>query len=240
MEQGLFQASIAIGRSLRQQEIHAANIANVDTPGFRRQVVAERAFGSLLEKEMGRGMDQFMETARDFAPGNFVNTGNPLDVAIDGPGMLAVQGRDETLYTRNGVLTLTSEGTLTTRDGWPVLGESGSPIVLDPNGGNPRISADGSISQGGNTLGKLRIVEFDSPGLLEARGVVYYRARQGVLPREGSESGIQQGYREQSNVRLMDEMVTMMTTFRQLEHSQKALTSINDTLTQLVQTSRAP
>src|SRR5262249_59917473 len=81
---------------------------------------------------------------RDMSQGDIANTGNPLDVAIQGDGFFMVQGANgQTLYTRDGAFTLSSEGELQTSDGHAVLNSGGAPIQIDMSqGGDPSIGRD--------------------------------------------------------------------------------------------------
>ena len=108
--------------------------------------------------------------------GPLERTGNPLDVAIDGNGFLAVQTPRGERYTRNGALQINNNGELVTSEGFQVLGESG-PITFQPKDRNITISKDGTISvrEGNNATtesqrGKLRLVSFDQPGRLQKDG----------------------------------------------------------------------
>src|SRR5438132_1410204 len=109
----------------------------------------------------------------DMAQGNLEHTGNPLDLALEGPGFFAVQTKAGTLYTRNGTFRISASRQLVTSAGDPVLGDSG-PINLP--GGDISISPDGTISVGGGVAGKLRVVSFDAKTQLIAAGGSYYSA----------------------------------------------------------------
>ena len=102
----------------------------------------------------------------DLSQGSVERTGNPLDVAIEGPGYLAVQTASGTAYTRNGHLELSSTGQLVTADGNAVLGDQG-PINVPP--GSVSISPDGVISVNGAIAGNLRLVEFDPQASVRRR-----------------------------------------------------------------------
>ncbi len=234
MDSGLHDAAFALTRGSRLQDIHAENIANATVPGYRRQRAAEAAFHSHFEREAaGPGVNTFLHTGRDFTAGEATRTDNPYDVAINGPGFFAVEGVDGTAYTRNGAFTRAADGTLQTQDGMPVLGEGGA-IVLDPEGGEVKIDTDGTVLQGENSVGRLRIVEFDEPYPLVSEGTVNFSA-DGSVPRTADRTTVHQGYRERSNVNLMEEMVSMMGALRHFEMNQKVITTLNDSIGRLLQ-----
>jgi len=237
MDSGMNQAAIAMGRGMRAQEIFADNLAHVSVPGYRRRVLVERTFDRELGRAIG-GADRGTSSAIDFHPGFLEETGNRLDVGLDGPGFLAVSGEaGETLYTRAGTLSTGSDGSLRSRDGFPVLGQGGRPLFLDPDGGAPTIRPDGEVVQGDNPVGRLRIVEFDAPYPLRAAGTTYWRATPGAIPRDADATTVRQGFREGSNVDPTKELVDMMAVFRNFESAQKALSTIDQSIQRLLQAS---
>ena len=239
MDSGMYQAAIAMNRGMRAQEIFADNLAHASVPGFRRRVIVETAF----ETELGLAFDRYgarggAASVIDFQPGFLEKTDNRLDVGLDGPGFLAVVGEaGETLYTRSGALSTGADGSLRSRDGFPVLGEGGRPLFLNPDGEAPTIRPDGEIVQGETPVGRLRLVEFDAPYPLEAAGTAYWRTTAGAIPRDAGSTSVRQGFREQSNVDPTKELVEMMSVFRNFESAQKALTTIDSSIQRLLQAS---
>jgi len=234
MDQGLYHATTALARGFEEQEVFAENLANATVPGYRRHVAAHKSFAHQLERA-AEPADRFAYLDRDIdhSQGDLLRTDGKLDVALDGPGFFAVQGRDGEVYTRNGVFRLAADGSVVTHEGFPVLGVSG-PLSLDPSGDPPSIAPDGTIAQGEIPLGRLRVVDFDRPYRLESDGL-YFRARAGILPRQATDTRVAQGFRERSNVNVVTEMVSMMTALRQLEMGQRALLVIDRTQQALLQ-----
>src|SRR5690242_16201080 len=157
----------------RQLDVVANNIANLNTTGFKSDnsmfeeflmpVARENRFRT-PDRQMGFVNDR--GTWHDLRPGAVQQTGNPLDVAIDGNAFLTVQTPSGERYTRNGAMQVNAQGQLVTSDGSPVLGQNG-PIVLQPTDRDVAIAADGSVTvtEGGNMKteslrGKLRLVTF--------------------------------------------------------------------------------
>ena len=135
----------------RELEVVANNIANLNTTGFKADGAV---FSEFLRDKVNT--DQFAAQDRrlslvqdrmnwhDMSQGTMQATGNPLDVAIDGDGMLVVQTAGGERYTRNGALQLNNLGQVVTTNGDPVLGESG-PIVLQATDRDIVINKDGTI-----------------------------------------------------------------------------------------------
>ncbi len=155
-------------------------------------------------------------TWHDFSPGPIQQTGNPLDVTIDGDAFLVVQTPRGERYTRNGALQINATGQLVTSEGYQVVGDGG-PIQFQNTDSNISITADGSISvrEGGNTKsdserGKLRLVRFDRPTQLQKDGSSLFAAPEGVTPQTATKVRVVQGALEQSNVRGVIEMARMI------------------------------
>ena len=109
----------------------------------------------------------------DFSQGNLQQTGNPLDLAMEGSGFFAVQAPNGVQYTRNGNFHLTKTGALVTAQGFPVLGDKGA-ITLPQ--GDAEIGPSGAISVDGVVAGQLKLVDFDSSVPLTSLGNAYYSA----------------------------------------------------------------
>jgi len=207
----------------REIDVVANNIANINTPGFKGN-------GAMFEEFIGKTAREGNLSARDakvsfvrdraswldMTQGSMERTGNPLDVAVDGKGFIAVQTPAGERYTRNGGFQLNATGQLVTSEGFQVLGDSG-PITLQPNDRDIKISADGTISvrSGANAntesqRGKLRLTSFDNPGLLQKEGSSTFAAPANVTPTADTNSHFVQGSIEKSNVNSVLEMTRMI------------------------------
>jgi len=144
MDRMLYTAMSGAQRSLAAQDVASHNLANLSTTGFREMLTLSRAVDVQGEGLATRVSSQLTTAGASMAQGTIQTTDRALDVALDGPGMLAVQGANgEELYTRNGALQIDADGVLTS-GGLPVLGDGG-PIEL-PLNAIVHISADGSVS----------------------------------------------------------------------------------------------
>jgi flagellar basal body rod protein FlgG len=150
----------------------------------------------------------------DFSSGPFEQTKNPLDVAIDGGGFLAVQTPAGERYTRDGNLQINNQGQLVTAAGNPVLSTNG-PITFQPTDHDVNIAPDGTITvlQGNGTAdtirGKLRLVSFTNPQSLLKEGANLYATGQATLQPD-LRSTVRQGFIEKSNVNALAEMSRMI------------------------------
>jgi flagellar basal-body rod protein FlgF len=212
----------------RQIDVIANNVANVNTSGFKadrtlfEEYLAPQARGSSFT-----GSDQRVSyvndiaTYHDLSQGPNEQTGNPLDVAIDGNGFLAVQTPAGERYTRSGSMQINAQGQLVTEQGDPVLGASG-PIVFQSGDKNIHITRDGTVTvqEGSNNTvdsvrGKIRLVDFDQPQKLVKEGANLFSAPDGVnLIPAAVGTGLQQGSIEKSNVSGVAEMSRMMEVMR--------------------------
>jgi flagellar basal-body rod protein FlgF len=206
----------------RQLDVVANNVANVNTNGFKADhQLFEEFLTSGAHEDNFQGNDRRVSyvqdrgTYRDFSQGAIQHTGNPLDVAIDGSGFLAVQTANGERYTRDGNLHLSSTGQLVTSAGDAVLG-TGGPIVFQPTDHDITISPDGTVTvvEGTNRAdsirGKLRIVSFADPQAAQKQGDNLYSAAAGAVPQQDTKSVIQQGAIEKSNVNAVGEMSHMV------------------------------
>ena len=170
----------------RQMDVVANNVANVNTNGFKadRSLFEEFLRSPAHEDNFQRpdrrvAFVQDRGTFKDFAAGASELTKNPLDVAIDGKGFLAVQTPAGERYTRDGNLQINNQGQLVTQSGYPVMGGSG-PIVFQQTDKQITIAPDGNVTvlEGSNRIdsvrGKLRIVSFaDAQKLVKDGGNLY-------------------------------------------------------------------
>jgi flagellar basal-body rod protein FlgF len=209
----------------RELDVVANNIANVNTTGFKADgAVFAEFMQSRASSELFAGPDRRMSFVQDrmswhdMSQGTIQQTGGPLDVAIDGEGMLVVQTERGERYTRNGALQLNNEGELVTLAGDKVMGDSG-PIVLQATDRDISITKDGTVKvregvsvNSDSTRGKLRLVTFDNPQQLRKDGASTFAAPDGVQPTPlpAASAHVLQGSVEKSNVRPVVEMTRMI------------------------------
>ena len=242
MDPTLEQVSSSLAALTRQYETVTANLANANTTAYKRQMTA---FSQELSRQMGQpaqgteaalSENQVVSTnIVDFTQGALNRTENPLDVAISGNGFFVIQTPQGDRYSRGGSLQLNERGQLVDSMGRMVAGQSG-PIIVPPTAGpsSVRIGEDGTVSAGGATLGKLRIVQAPKDRL-EPVGNGCYRLMEGAAAAPAKDFKLHQGFRESSNVNVMEELVSMITVTRLYEAGLKTIHSQDERMKSLLQ-----
>lgn len=260
MSKGIFTAvSGAIAQTTRLDTI-ANNLANVNTPGFKRDSQVFQEYLASYEKEpnavevprvpasiesfydMQGGDKSYVDAAgtfTDFSQGGLRATGNPLDIAIEGEGLLEVLTPAGPRLTRAGGLTIDGEGALVTKQGYPVLRDGG--LGQDPAGrvirvggqGQVTISHAGEVFEGGENLGRLSVLTVGNPDALAKTGNNLFAFKENMNPElaVARDVKVHQGFLEGSNVNIIQEMTDMIAATRVFESTQKAIQAY-DSMTQ--------
>lgn len=226
MPYGLYISAAGADVQSQRMQILSHNLANVDTPGFKREfaVIQARAAeavetGQATEgdgsiNDVGGGVS-LAETMTDFAAGAFRQTGLPTDMAIDGDGFFVVDKNGDQMLTRAGNFRFTPNGELKTAQGYNVLAEGGEPIAINPS--LPwDVSDDGRITQAGVQI-PLALVEPGSLGDLVRSGENLFSPLATTFPVPVSERRVISGYVEQSSVKPAQEMMELIETSRAYE-----------------------
>jgi flagellar basal-body rod protein FlgF len=232
MERGLYIAASGMLAELVRQDQLANDLANASTPGYKADRAAQSSFGDLLLESTRSGQKigplglgvEISKIETDLSQGPLRQSGEPLDVALSGPGFLAVQTPQGQRYTRDGQLTVDAKGTLTTGMGLPVLDAQGKPIVVGANASDLAIGADGTVAAGGKTVGKIAIVSLTNAAKI---GDTLFNGTAGAAP---AGTTIEQGYLEGSSTNPARVMVDMIVSLRAYESSQRVIHSIDETL----------
>ncbi len=244
MLRGLYTSASGMSVHLKNQDIISNNLANADTPGFKRDQLIVTAFPQFLLSRINGPKDQghaptigsyalgaeSQGSYTDYATGNMVPTQRSLDVAIQGDGFFVIDTPQGQQYTRHGGFYLSAENTLVTSEGNPVLGENGLITVTDENF---VIGSQGEVVVEGNIVNRLLVVNIDENNLVKAGDSLWTAVGEGgVIP--GAEYKIAQGYLESSNVNAVKEMVDMIAGMRTYEAGQKTLSMQDETLGRLI------
>jgi flagellar basal-body rod protein FlgF len=234
MDALIYTAMSGAERALRGQQVHANNLANADTPGFRANMELATAQAAPGYGYDDRHLSQLQANAISTKQGTLRATGRELDVAISGNGYFAVQGPTGEAYTRAGNVTLDADGTMTV-NGMQLLGEGG-PINL-PQNSRIEIGQDGTVSiQSPGGRGEMQVV--DKLKLVKAEGTELTKneaglivARDGqILPTDNTVQ-VRAGHLEGSNVSAVEEMVATMSLTRTFEVQMKLFKAADDMTT---------
>lgn len=222
MPGGAYSALSGMRTRLEELDRLAADLANVNTAGYKTEraanVASERdAFATALDSAVDVVLGG---TKIDFKPGLIANTGRDLDVAIDGRGFFVVETERGDRYTRAGSFNRRADGLLTTTEGEPVMGDNGE--IRLPNA-PVSIAADGTIRAGATVLGRLQIVEFESERDLIRESGSRFRALPGTAAPAAVDAKLVGGALEQSNVSVVDRMVKLTELKRNFESLNKGV-----------------
>jgi flagellar basal-body rod protein FlgF len=217
----------------RELALVANNIANINTTSFKREL---GIYSAAPTNTAGSGRLDFVidhGSSVSFEPGSIKNTGNDFDIAINGPGFITIDDGDGIKYSRNGSLSLSADNQLITRDGDGVVDDGGAPIVIPMDGRKLQIGVDGTISLDNEIIAKIKIVEFESPHLLQKRGDSKFITTE--EPKDPTNSSVLQGKLETSNVTAVKELVRMVDIQRSYESITKFLDREADRQKNLIQ-----
>jgi flagellar basal-body rod protein FlgF len=220
----------------RAQTLHAHNMANANTTGFRADYEQARAMGVYYGAGVpSRAYALSENPGTDLSTGPLTETGRDLDISVDGTGWIAVVGGDgREAYTRAGSLHITALGQLQTADGHAVLGDAG-PLALPPLE-SVQIGQDGTITvreqgQGPNALtqiGRIKLVNPDDAQLEKgADGMMYARAGQPPIKADAAVR-VRSGFLENSNVNIVDEFTSIIALARQFDLHVKMMRTVED------------
>ncbi len=216
----------------RKLDVIANNLANLRTAGYKSENPVFEEFimpTASINDVAGRdqNLSYVIDTGllRDFTTGQLERTDNDFDVAISGEGWLVVETPEGERYTRNGELTLNSNGELVTNQGFRVLGDAG-PIVFGPTETDVEIAGDGTISSSEGVKGKLQIVEFEDQGNLAKEGDSLYSSEEDSRP--ATDFQVTQGMIERSNVRAIVETARMIEVTRAYVSNAKMMEQLSE------------
>lgn len=231
MNIGLYNGVTAGSANSKRLEAITANLANVETPAYKRISSSTRAFQI---PGGGSGDIELKTTSEtDFSQGALTPSSNPYHVALMGSGFFAVEGPDGELLTRNGQFHVDDKGVLQSAEGYPVAWES-STGPINPTGELIAIDGSGVLRQGQEELGRLKFVDFERPQALGSIGSGYYTAN-AKAQEKPSEATVYQHSLEASNVKGIDELVGMITIQRSFENAKNVMSLIDQSYGRLTQ-----
>jgi len=235
MSGGMYLAAAGAMVQQMRLDLLANNVANINTLGFK----GDQAVFSVNQDSSAQDPAAATDGAEplspyappfssiiDFSQGALQQTGNPLDVAINGDGFFCIQTPDGVQYTRQGNFTLNPDGVLVSQDGYPVLGQGGE-ITL--NKGTVAIDPQGRVSVDGDDVDQLQITDFSNRDLLEKAGSGRFMVTDPTAAGQPAvNTSLRQGYLETSNVNPVRSMTEMIETARAFQAYQKVIQSEDD------------
>ena len=254
MFSSLWIAKTGLDAQQTQIDVISNNLANASTTGFK---ASRASFQDLMYQNEGQPGSQTTEQTQSpsglllgtgvkvvgseklFTQGAVTQTGNSLDLAVNGNGFLQVSLPDGTVaYTRDGSLHEDSTGQLVTADGYPLVPS----ITLPANVNSVTIGTDGTVSVTSNgsttptTVGTMQLANFINPAGLQAMGQNLYLETESSGAAQTGQPGINgmgtiaQGSLESSNTNTVEEMVNMIEAQRTYEMNSKSISAVDDML----------
>lgn len=241
MIRGIYSSAMGMNVQSARLETVSNNLANVSTPGFKKDQVLAEFFPRLLQLS-SRRLDVAAGTAprevlgvtgegaaisqvvTDYSQGAPRKTDDPANLALQGPGYFVLtdpENEDAAYYTRNGSFQVDSEGYLVNDQGFRVMGQGG-PVQLEEDPVNFVIDETGNITENGAVSNTIDVVDFADSAVLQREGHDLYQAgEQEAQPVENP--AVLQRYLEASNVDLTEETVNLITASRAYETGQKII-----------------
>jgi len=246
MISGFYAAGGAMSTYTDRNDIIANNLANVATPGFKKESVYVEPFDvlfarvtrpvgaeeGLVQPPLGRLRSDAVTV---YTQGPLRQTGGKFDLAINGDGFFRVATPMGTRYTRDGSFRLDAEGRVVTADGYELLGDGDSPVTISTAEGTDVVIADdGTMTVNGAPAGRITLTNFDAPYPLRKIGQNLFEPTSEDVMEIECESPIVQGSIEMSNVNVVEEMVGLITNYRAYEIAQRMAKLQDDTLQQAI------
>jgi flagellar basal-body rod protein FlgF len=220
MEKGIYLALSGAISNEGQMDVITQNLANSNSLAYKKMKMTFKDYliSSECEQE-GKVMAEVAGTPTDFTSGGLSQTGNVLDLALEGDGFLALEDNQ---FTRRGDLKRDKDGFLTTQNGIKVLGQKGPIRIPD---GKLEIGGNGEVTVNQMQVGKIRMVDFQDKNALVRLGEDRFQTEQKSTP---SKAQLKQGFLEGSNVNVIKEMTGMISTLREFQAYQKFIQSFDE------------
>lgn len=236
MERALYIAMTGARENMLAQSVHANNLANANTNGFREDFVVAHAQGVYFGDGLpSSAFAMASNPGTNFEAGPLIETGNSLDIAVDGDSWIAVENeRGEEVYSRSGSLSVDTAGMLRDGKGRPVLGNGGAPIVVPPNE-KLEIGIDGSITVRGLGQGPEVLVTVDRIKLVSPERDSLIKNADGDIQLKGGGQAdadgaarLVTGFVEGSNVDTVTALTEMLALSRQFEMQVKMMKTVEE------------
>lgn len=234
MDRLIYTAASGMRASMDRQRVIANNMANAQTIGFRAELLDQRTTTVDGDSLQARAFADAQVRAARMDAGTVTQTGNPLDIAINGDALMAVQAADGSeAYTRRGDLNISPTGLLVNGEGRPVIGDGG-PITL-PVGTQPSIAPDGTITVTDpavpdlppQEVGRIKLAGWQGSPISKGLDGLFRVEGGGILPAD-AEARVTSGALEQSNVRPTEVLVEMIEAQRLFDMRSKLISTARE------------
>lgn len=225
MDNGIYIALSRQNALFRDMEVTANNLANATTSGYNTEKLL---FENYLVKD-NRRRDAYandVTSYRDTSSGTIKKTGNPFDLAINGPGYFLVETPFGTRYTKNGNFQIDRDGTLVTAQGYPVLSNDQSRITIPNNATRVVINGIGNIDVDGTSAGQIGLVEFANEQRMDRQGNSLFNTTEQATP--ATRARMAQGAIESSNVSSISELIRVQEISRSVGSTAKFIETMYD------------
>lgn len=219
---------------MHEMETIAHNIANTATTGYRAQGLVFSEFIRSVSDGDSLSMAAARVKKTSTAQGVLTQTGNTLDLAIEGTGFFQIETPNGPRLTRAGAFNVNSFGDIVTSDGHPVLDIGGAPINVPAGVTDVEVAADGTVSLGERLLGQIGIVDPEPGADLQRESGAMFRTDAVLVPSTGSK--VLQGHLEGSNVDAIAQLTRLIEVQRAYEIGQQLLDFDNDRTRAALQT----
>ncbi len=240
--------AISIAKASMLYDMHrmqtvSSNLANVATPGYKREITTGIDFAQVLNKYSQVGvtatsvnqssLSQQLSNIRDNSAGMLKQTNDQYDIALSSDAYIELSSSDGVVYSRGGHFSKDENGRLVNTRGHSLLSSNGDIRVTSDK---LSIDVSGRIFDGGKEIGRLNVVSFSNQNDLEYMGNGIYKTTTNTNAENARSAKVLQGYLEMSNVNQADEMVKMIELTRHFETSQKVIKAYDGILDSAINT----
>ncbi len=236
MIKGLYRSASAMLPRLKQQEAIANNLANASSPGFRKDMIFTQELSRAQARQTIRKSDweqpMIDQVYTSYEQGSLDKTDSPLDLALEGDGFFVYETESgDLLYSRAGNLSIDPQGFLADPEGNRLMGDGGP---INVGSGDISVSESGQVEVDNTAQANIRVVDFEDKSVLQKTESTGFMIPEGIEPAAAVNFAIRQGYLESSNVEIIQEMVDMISSFRNYEADAQAVKAQDDSLEKLM------
>ena len=234
---------IALSRQMalwKQMNVVSNNVANMNTTGYKQEDTIFSTYVAQTMNAKGVGKDPVYFTQdfaiyNNFMEGPLVETGNTLDVALQGDGFFVIETDNGTSYTRKGNFTLDNNGMIVTTDGHAVLSDSNTPLFIAPTEREIMITEDGSVATENGIIGRLQVVKFADNQKLIKKAETMFDNVAGNQVQEADDVRVVQRSLEKSNVNSVEEMTKLIQLQRSYDFVQQMIDEEHDRISNTIE-----